>query len=88
MRSVPSRRLSSKEAIASLLRRIIRRAKLSSRSPSTVRRLPRPSFMNNGLPMRSSRRRICMDTADCVLKTRSAALVKLPVSAIATKVCS
>ena len=48
----------------------------------------RPSFSNSGLPIRSSSRRICIDTADCVRCTSSAARVKLPVSAIATKVCN
>src|SRR6187549_1754666 len=38
--------------------------------------------------MRSSSRFICIDTADCVLFTTSAALVKLPVSAMAMKVRS
>ena len=38
------------------------------------------------LPRRSSSRFICIDTADCVLFTTSAALVKLPVSAMAMKV--
>jgi hypothetical protein len=50
--------------------------------------LVRPSFSNSGLPSRSSRRRICIDTADCVRCTSSAALVKLPVSAIMMKVCN
>jgi hypothetical protein len=36
--------------------------------------------------MRSSNRFICMDTADWVLFTTSAALVKLPVSEMAMKV--
>ena len=36
--------------------------------------------------MRSSSRFICIDTADCVLFTTSAALVKLPVSAMAMNV--
>ena len=45
----------------------------------------RPSFSNSDLPSRSSSRRICMETADCVRNTCPAARVKLPVSAMATK---
>jgi len=50
--------------------------------------LVRPSFSNSGLPMRSSSRRICIDTADWVRWTSSAARVNDPVSAIATNVWS
>jgi len=46
----------------------------------------RPSRAKIGRSMRSSSRFICMDTADWVMFTTSAALVKLPVSAMATKV--
>ncbi len=60
--------------------RIMRRAKPSSRSPSSVSLEARPSRSKIGLPMRSSSRRICIDTADWVLNTASAARVKLPVS--------
>ena len=48
----------------------------------------RPLRSNSSFPRRSSKRRICIDTADCVLKTSSAARVKLPVSTTAMKVLS
>jgi hypothetical protein len=48
----------------------------------------RPSRAKIALPSRSSSRFICIDTADWVLCTTSAALVKLPVSTIAMKVRS
>ena len=46
----------------------------------------RPSRAKIGRSSRSSSRFICIDTADWVLFTTSAALVKLPVSAMAMKV--
>jgi len=45
----------------------------------------RPSRAKTGRSSRSSRRFICIETADWVLFTTSAALVKLPVSAMAIK---
>ena len=46
---------------------------------------PRPSRANSARPSSSSSRLICMLTADWVRWTRCAAAVKLPVSAMATK---
>ena len=56
--------------------------------PSSVSFEARPSRAKIGRCKRSSSRFICIDTADCVLFTTSAALVKLPVSAMAMKVRS
>ena len=50
--------------------------------------LARFSRSKIAFPIRSSSRFICMDTADCVLCTISAARVNEPVSAMATKVRS
>ena len=58
----------------------------SEPSPSSVSLEARPARANTDLSRRSSSRFICIDTADCVLFTTSAALVKLPVSAMAMKV--
>src|ERR1700689_419519 len=63
----------------------MRRGDLSPFFPSSVSRAPRPCFTNRAQPSCSSSRRTCIDTADWVLCTRSAALVNEPESTMARK---
>jgi hypothetical protein len=53
--------------------------------PASVSRTPSGRRSSNGVPIISSSRRICWLSAGCVTNIRSAAWVKVPASAIATR---
>ena len=72
-------------AIAPASTWIIRRANSISRSPSLVSRAERPWRTNRAQPNCCSSRRMCIETADWVLLTRSPARVNEPVSTMAMK---
>ena len=66
----------------------MRRASPSRVSPWAVVTTWRPDLSSSGQPSCCSRRRICWLMVDWVRCIRSPARVKLPVSTMATKLCS